>query len=359
MKFGKLVGLVALLLGLYFLWRIRFILMLAFLAVALATLLNRIVRQLVRWRLKRGFAIVLTLIGIFLGVAALAAIVIPPFTEQVSQWLDQVPVEVARISAWIERLDDRVPIELAEELQRLDMFLRDVPQILRGVFNNFLLFFTWTASFLINFLLVLAITIMLLANPKAYRRALVVTFPQFYRSRIQEILDCCEVALVGWGVGIVCNMAVITLMSFVGLAIIDVPLPIANAFIAGALTFIPNVGPVLSVVPPTILALLEAPWKAIAVVVLYILIQQVESNFLTPLIMKHQVSLLPAATLIFQLVFGLLLGFFGLFLALPMVVVGQVCLQELLIKDVMDRWSSQDNIDDGRTNRTPKTYSSV
>ncbi|MGF1521641.1 MAG: AI-2E family transporter [Leptolyngbyaceae cyanobacterium] len=340
MKFGKLVGLVVLLSGLYLLWRIRFIVLLTFSAVVIATLLNRIVRQLTRWRLRRSLAIALTLIGISSLIALILSIIIPPFTEQVRQWLDQAPLEAARISNWIEQLDQQLPVELSEELQRLDMLIQDIPRLIRSVFSNFLVVFRGTLSLLVNCLLVLAVAIMLLANPRAYRRAFVIMFPQFYRYRVQAILDQCEVALISWGVGILFNTVVITLMSFVGLMIIGVPLPIANAFFAGILTFIPNVGPVLSVVPPALLGLLEAPWKAISVIGLYILIQQLESNFLTPLVMKRQVSLLPAITLISQLIFGLLLGFLGLFLALPMVVVGQVWLQELLVSDVMNKWSA-------------------
>lgn len=338
MKFGKLVGLVAILLSLYLLWHIRFVVLLAFLAVTLATVLNRIVRQLIHWRLKRGFAIAITLLAILGLIGAILAIAIPPFIEQVRQWLQQVPVEAAQVRTWINQMDEQVPIELSEQLQRLDMFIRDIPRLVRSIFNNFFFFFRGTVSVLVNGLLVLVITIMLLANPRAYRRAFVVLFPEFYRYRVQTILDRCERSLVAWGVGILFNMAVITLMSFCGLALIGVPLPIANAFVAGALTFIPNVGPVLSVVPPAMLGLLENPWKALAVIVLYILIQQAESNFLTPLIMKQQVSLLPAMALLSQLIFGLLFGFLGLFLALPMVVIGQVWLQELLITDIMDRW---------------------
>ncbi|MEO0456789.1 MAG: AI-2E family transporter [Cyanobacteria bacterium P01_A01_bin.114] len=338
MKFCKLVGLVALLLGLYLLWQIRFIVLLAFTAVALATVLNRVVRQLTRWRLQRGLAITVTLVTIFAVIAIALTIVVPRFVDQFSQWLDQVPLEVAQISIWLNQIEGRLPAEFADQLQKLDTFIRDIPQIARSVFNNFFLFFRGTLSFLVNALLVLAVTIMLLANPRAYRRAFVLLFPQFYRQRLQEILDHCERSLVGWGVGILFNMAVIMIMSFTGLVLIGVPLPIGNALIAGLLTFIPNVGPVLSVVPPAVLGLLETPWKAGAVVVLYIVIQQVESNFLTPLVMKRQVSLLPALTLVSQLICGVLFGFLGLFLALPLIVIGQVWLQELLVNDIMNRW---------------------
>ena len=338
MKFGSLVGLVALLLGLYLLWSIRFVVLLAFTAITLATVLNRVVRSLVGKRLKRNFAIVLTLVALAFVLAAISAVVAPPFVDQVNRWLDQAPLEVAQISLWLNRIDERIPIELSDQLQRLDTFIQDIPLIARSIFNNAFLFFRGTLAVLFNALLVLVITIMLLVNPKAYRNAFVSLFPQFYRYRIIEILDRCEQSIVGWGIGILFNIVVITVLSFSGLAIIGVPLPIGNAFLAGLLTFIPNIGPVLSVIPPAILGLLEAPWKGAAVVVLYILIQQIESNLLTPMVMKRQVSLLPAIALTSQLVCGVLFGFLGLFLALPLTVIGQVWLQELVVKDVMNNW---------------------
>ncbi|MBE9062576.1 AI-2E family transporter [cf. Phormidesmis sp. LEGE 11477] len=338
MKFGSLVGLVALLLGLYLLWSIRLVVLLAFTAITLATVLNRVVRSLVGKRLKRNFAIVLTLVALTFVLIAIFAVVAPPFANQVNQWLDQAPLEVAQISLWLNRIDDRIPIELAEQLQKLDTFIQDIPLIARSVFNNAFLLFRGTLAVLFNVLLVLVITIMLLVNPKAYRNAFVLLFPQFYRYRIVEILDHCERSLVGWGTGILFNIVVITILSFSGLAIIGVPLPIGNAFLAGLLTFIPNIGPVLSVIPPAILGLLEAPWKGAAVVALYIIIQQVESNFLTPMVMKRQVSLLPVIALTSQLVCGVLFGFLGLFLALPLTVIGQVWLQELVVKDIMNNW---------------------
>ena len=348
MKFGKLVGLIALLITLYLLWRIRAVVLLTFSAIALATVLNRFVRQLMRWKLPRGLAILITLGAVFGAFVLILAVAVPPFLEQLNQWLNQVPIEIARLSTWLDEVDNQLPFEISEQVEQLDTFIRDIPRVIRGVFNNVFLLFRASTGILINILLVLAVTIMLLANPKAYRRAFTLVFPQFYRYRVQDILDRCEQALVGWGVGILFNMLVITVLSFLGLIIIDVPLPIGNAFIAGVLTFIPNVGPVLSVVPPAILGVLEAPWKGAAVIVLYIVIQQVESNLLTPLVMKHQVSLLPAITLVSQLICGVLFGFLGLFLALPLVVTGQVWMQELLIKDVMNKWRESNRPDDAR-----------
>jgi predicted PurR-regulated permease PerM len=136
-------------------------------------------------------------------------------------------------------------------------------------------------------------------------------------------------------------MMVITIFSFLGLVLLGIPSPLAQALLAGILTFIPNVGPAISVLVPMAIALLEAPWKSLAVLILYFLIQQLETNVLTPLVMAQQVSLLPAITLLSQLLFASGFGFLGLFLALPLTVVLQVWFQEVLLKDILDRWDNQ------------------
>jgi predicted PurR-regulated permease PerM len=122
--------------------------------------------------------------------------------------------------------------------------------------------------------------------------------------------------------------------------------------LAGVMTFIPNLGPTLSVLSPMAIALIEAPWKALAVLALYIIIQQVESNILTPIVMAQQVSLLPALTLLSQLFFATFFGFLGLLLSLPLTVVGQIWFKEVLIKDVLDNWNYA-----GKHNHNLKTIS--
>ncbi len=87
------------------------------------------------------------------------------------------------------------------------------------------------------------------------------------------------------------------------------PLPLVNALLAGLLEFIPNIGPVLSIVPPALLALLDAPGKSLAVIVVYLLIQQFESLVLVPVIMAQEVSLLPVFTILAVVVFASFLVF--------------------------------------------------
>ena len=121
----------------------------------------------------------------------------------------------------------------------------------------------------------------------------------------------------------------------------DNKLVLANALLAGLLNVIPNVGPTISTVFPMAVAILDAPWKAAAVLGSYILIQNLESYLITPSVMHHQVKLLPGLTLAAQFIFTVVFGPIGLLMALPLAVVFQVLIREVLIHDVLDRWKSK------------------
>ena len=163
---------------------------------------------------------------------------------------------------------------------------------------------------------------MMLLDPKAYRKLFIRTFPASKRQQVDRVLDNCEDAIAGWFIGILFKHDHHRHHEH------DRPgdfgyspglLPMACW--PGCWHSFPTWGPFISVIPPTAIALLEAPWKAVAVVILYIVIQQLESNILTPLVMKRQVSLLPAVTLLSQVIFVVFFGFLGLLLALPLVLI--------------------------------------
>jgi len=204
------------------------------------------------------------------------------------------------------------------------------------IFGRFFTWFSNTLTITLNLLLVTVLTVMMLLDPKAYRKLFIRTFPASKRQQVDRVLDNCEDAIAGWFIGILFNMTIIAIMSMIGLGILGIPLAFANGLLAGLLAFIPNLGPFISVIPPTAIALLEAPWKAVAVVILYIVIQQLESNILTPLVMKRQVSLLPAVTLLSQVIFVVFFGFLGLLLALPLVLIFQQWLEEFWVKEFLD-----------------------
>ena len=321
----------------YLLWQIRQVLMLGFAAIAFATVINRLVRQFHKIGVPRALAVTISLLGLaglFVGAGWFIG---PAIAHQLPEYTFLSEQGFGRLQGWYQQIRGVVPGNALANT-KLEDLLPQLAQFSPDWASRLVVFFTGSLDFFLNTLLVMVLTVMLLANPKAYRKLFLQGFPKFYRRRADDILDECEEGLSGWFIGVLFNMTVITICSGVGLALIGVPLPVVNALIAGLLTFIPNIGPFLSVVPPVLMALATAPWMALAVLALYVVIQQVEGMVLTPFVMEKQVSLLPAITLIAQVVFAVFFGLLGLFLALPLVVVLQIWMKELLVADILNRW---------------------
>ena len=338
MKLGQWIGVLALAIALYILWQIRNVLLLIFAAIVVAVALNTLARQMQKLHVARSLSILAAILFLLALMTGVVLIIVPPFADQFQQLTSLVPKGIDRVNLWSDQLRNLAPPFLVPYLPDFDTLIEQSQPFFQRMLSGSVAVFSGTLGAALNILLVLVLTLMLLANPPLYRQTFIRLFPAFYRRRIDFILDRCEAALRGWLIGILVNMSIIGIFSGIGLWILQVPLPLANGILAGLLTFIPNIGPALSVVPPMAIALLDAPWKAIAVLVVYFFVQQLETNLLTPYVMAHQVSLLPAVTLMSQVFFATFFGFLGLLLALPLTVVAQVWLHEILVKDVLDKW---------------------
>ena len=340
MKLGEWIGLISILATFYILWSIRDILLLVFLAVVVAIALNSLARRLQHSGIPRRFAIPTVLTITFLVIALFFLGVVPPFVEQLSLLVDLIINASRDLPRTLSQLETYLPDQLRfPELNEFIDWATSPDSAVLDVFNNFFSFFNSSLRVLLQVLLVMILSLMFLGNPTVYRNSLLRLIPSFYRRRADGILQDCEVALCNWLGGIVLNSVFIFSLSFIGLWLLGIKLVLAHALIAGVLNFIPNVGPSLSVIFPAIVALIsEDYWKIIPVIVWYAIIQQIESYWLTPTVMARQISLPPAFTLIAQICFATIFGFLGLLLALPLAVVAKIWLQELLIKDILDRW---------------------
>ncbi|NJK54986.1 MAG: AI-2E family transporter [Pleurocapsa sp. SU_5_0] len=340
MNFGTWIGLVVFFISLYILWQIKQLLLLLFTAIVLATSLNILVKTFQQRGIKRVNAVFLSMLLLILVTIGCVWIVIPPFIDQFQDLGKLVPQGIEKLNIWIDLLSERLDPRIITLLPDTEELNQQIQPLIKQFLGGGLTIFYNSLGVLLGILLLLAITLMLLADPVTYQQGFKRLFPAFYRRRVEEILDLCAKGLEGWLVGILFNMVVIAFLSFIVLLVLGIPLALSQAMLAGVMTFIPNLGPTLSVISPMAIALIEAPWKSLAVLVFYIIIQQIESNVLTPIVMAQQVALLPAVTLLSQIFFATFFGFLGLFLSLPLTVVAQIWFKEVIIKDVLDQWNS-------------------
>ncbi len=354
MLLGQWLGFVGLVLSLYILWQIRQMLLIVFAAIVFATALNKLARKIQRkFKLVRTVSI-LAAISIFVGILiCFFILIVPPFITQFQELTaTKFPAILKSSSQWSANLAAYVPAPLIRYLPNIEDLTQQIQPLLKSFAGQSLTIFSSSLGAVLNLLFMVILTMMLLAQPTAYRRAFIALFPSFYRRRVDGILAECEVSLGKWVGGAILSMVVVALLSLIGLLSLGIPLALAQAILAGLLNFVPNLGPTISVIIPVSIALLDEPWKAVAIFVIYFLIQQFESSLLTPYIMAQQVSLLPAITLIAQVFFTTFFGFMGLLLALPLTVVAKVWINEVLIEDILDRWkyhrTSHDKSSDNR-----------
>jgi len=338
---GKWLGFLALVLSLYILWKIRVIVLVFFTAVILAIALNRLARRFQQSGARHEVAIALTVAILVVILFGSIWVIVTRLSSQFQELTQLIPLGIEQLRLWSNWLQARVPDSALNNLPNFfDNLSQQLQTFSQWVISHIYLFLSNSLSLVINSLLITVLTIMLVANPMPYRRVIISLFPAFYRQRVDQILTECEKGLMGWLAGIGLSMTFIGITTTVGLYFLQVKLPFINGSLAFLLALIPYVGAMLSVIPPMLLALLDSPVKAGAVLLLYFAIQQIEGNLVTPIIMKEKVSLLPAYTLALLAAFGTFLGFLGLLLALPILIIAQTLVQEVLIKDILDRWES-------------------
>lgn len=332
MKARTLLGALALVALFLLLWKLRLVLLILFGAVVLAVALDvptSLLRRLTP--LNRGAALSLVLLALLVIGWVLGQLLLPEVIDQIRQFSQLVP-------QLIQRLGDvapKTPMLRDLERQLADGSVLDRLQPLGG---QLLGVAGGAANSTIQLLLLLLLAILMALDPVSHQRLVIAATPRFYRQRMEQLLRECRQALGGWLAGMTISGTVVFLTTWAGLAVLQVPLALLSGLVCGLLTFVPTIGPTAATLLPLAVALLISPAKVIQVLVLRLLLQNGEAFLLTPLLLSRTVNLLPTVALMAQLSLGALLGLPGLLLALPLVVVLQVIGEEVLVRDVMDRW---------------------
>lgn len=328
-----LLGTVALVLLCLMAWELRWVLMVLFGAIVLAVALDVPVQLLMRrLQLARSAALTIVLAAFGSLTTVLVLLLLPEVVDQVQTLIRILPA----LLAYLASLSGRVPAlsEFQDTLRSLSSFetLQPLGSQLLGLAGG-------AANGTIQLLLMALLAVLLCLDPASHTRLVVAATPRFYRQHMRRLLEECRDALGGWLAGMTLSAAAVFLATWAGLALIGAPLALLSGLISGVLTFVPTVGPTLATLLPAAVALLLVPKVVVKVILLRLLLQNLEAFVMTPLLLKRTVNLLPTVALMGQLSLGALLGLPGVLLALPFIVVTQVLLQEVLVREIMDRWT--------------------
>lgn len=197
-------------------------------------------------------------------------------------------------------------------------------------------FFSSVFGVLGDIYIIIFLGMFFMAQPKVYRQSIVSLFPQSKRERAEEVLLTVAYNLKRWLLGKLLSMLIVGISTTIGLKIIGIPMALTLGIFAGLITFIPNFGPLISFIPAGLLALVQGGNTFLYVVLLYVGIQALESNLITPFIQRSMISFPMAAILIAQVFLGVFTGALGVILAVPVVVVLVVLIKMLYLEDILN-----------------------
>ena len=208
------------------------------------------------------------------------------------------------------------------------------------------------ASVFLGMTIAVFVAVYLAASPSPVVGWLVRLFPSRRRPQVRNLLSETRAELLSWLKGRLASMAIVGALSTVALYAIGVPGALLLGLFAGLISFVPYIGPIVSVIPPVLLtlALGESLIDALWVVVAYAGIQQVESYLITPMIMQKAASLHPAVAIAAVTLLGAAFGVLGALLALPAAVVAGVLVEELWFRR-LEAPEPEDAGPEDRTNR--------
>ena len=296
----------------------------------LVYLLDPPVERLTRARLPRPVAILAVYgVALFLVVEAVN-LTLRPVAEQVTRFSQDLPGLIGQLDHQLQRLSEvyrglELPVQVRGAID--DWFASVAagqvgfnPGVLLPVANL-------TAGFvssLFGYLVIPVWAFYLLKDRGSLVKGFDQMLPPEWRTDVWEVIQLSERVLGQWIRGQFILGLTVGLATFAGLLVLDVTVdPVFGRFalllalIAGILELLPIIGPIIAAVPAILLAATVSPQAALAAVILYVVVQQLENNLLVPKIQGDAVALHPSAVMFALVMGGAIAGLLGAILALP------------------------------------------
>ena len=299
------------LLGLWVIYQILDLILLLFVALIFMSALSPIVKFLQRLKIPKALGILILYIFILAIIGTILTISFTPLIEQTSRLIAVLPAAISNVLQ-IGNVDQGI-------------FQRELGSITGNLFS-----FTKTIfDNLITIILLLVLTFYLLLEREELEKRAATLFVG-NEERVRKLLIDIEEKLGSWLRGQLFLSLIIGLLTFIGLTLLQVPYALPLAIWAGLLEVVPVIGPIISAIPAILLSITISPVLAAGVGAMYFVIQQLENHIVVPQVMGKAVGINPLVVILAIAVGGRLLGIGGALLAVPIVVVGQIIVMDII-----------------------------
>ena len=324
-KVWQTVAIVALLVVVILIARVAFNVLLMILAGSLIAVYFHGLGDLIerKFHLNRRLSMMVSIAGSFIILGILFWFMGTKFQDQISYLNESLPNTITNVK-----------VKLNESSTGRKVLTYVSGDNSEKLFSTAQRFFSTSFGFLGNLYVILLLSAFFTAQPSLYKDGILKLIPSDNKPLAKKTIDRISLALKGWLKGTMLSMLLITILIAIGLSVMGIPAAFVLAMLTGLLKLIPNFGSMAAMVPGVLLALTVSTNTAVIVALIYIVSQTVVSNIVTPLIQKRMINLPPALTIISQVIMGTLSGALGIILAVPLLAIVIILIDELYVKKI-------------------------
>lgn len=312
---GVIIKTVAVVLGLWFLYLIRDIVALFFLAVILTATLDPAIDWMAGKKIRRPFGVIMIYVAMVGLITAFISLILPPLVGQFQSFTNNLPVysgEFTKLFSGIEQYANSYGIQFNSH-----EFLQN---ILGNIFQSGGQLFATTLnvlSFFISVLVILALTFYMSVKEDGMNKFLVSITPNEQKDYVISVSDRIKEKIGKWFAGQIFLMLIIFVLDWAALTLFHIPYALILALLAGILEIVPYLGPIISAILASMVGFLISPVTGLIVLGILTIIQQMESHIIVPQVMKKAVGLNPIIVILALLVGAQLGGTLGAVLSVP------------------------------------------
>ena len=314
---GTVIKVIAVLVMVAFLYFIRDIMMAVLFSLVIASGVDPAATWFQKRKIPRVLAVIFVYLIAFVFLGGMFYLIVPTAFKELTSFTEKFPsyLEKPFEAGTVDKIFGNLPLFIRDAL---GSFLGNIADYINGFSAGFFSLASAAFGGAVSFILIIVLSFYLSMQEKGVENFLKIVVPARHENYAIGLWQRWKSKIGLWLQGQILLGFIVGVLVYIGLTLLQIEYALTFALLAAVFELIPIFGPILSAIPPIMVALIQNPFLALEVGILYVIIQQFENHLIYPLVVRKIVGV-PSVMVILSLVIGAQVGgFFGMLLAIPL-----------------------------------------